>query len=164
MQPIDYLAEADDIITKIKTGAFLTVRTGGRLNTMTIGWASIGFCWRKPVFMVAVRDSRHTFGLIEKASDYTVSVPTGDMKETIMYCGTKSGRDGDKLAACGLKTLEGQKVASPVIDAPAIHFECRIIFKSAMDPSHLAADLTSLYPEKDFHTLYFGEIMACYRT
>jgi flavin reductase (DIM6/NTAB) family NADH-FMN oxidoreductase RutF len=164
MQPIDYMAEADDIIKTIKTGAFLTVRAGGLLNTMTIGWASIGFCWRKPIFMVAVRDSRHTFGLIEKAADYTVSVPTGDMKEAIMYCGTKSGRDGDKLAACGLRTLEGQKVASPVIDAPAIHFECRIIFKSAMDPSHLAADLASLYPDKDFHTLYFGEIMACYRT
>ena len=164
MEPVDYLAIADDIIEKIKAGAFLTVRAGDRLNTMTIGWAFLGFCWRKPVFMVAVRDSRHTFGLIEKASDYTVSVPTGDMKEAIMYCGTKSGRDGDKLAACGLKTLEGRKVASPVIDAPAIHFECRIIFKSAMDPSHLAADLTPLYPEKDFHTLYFGEIMACYRT
>jgi flavin reductase (DIM6/NTAB) family NADH-FMN oxidoreductase RutF len=164
MEPVDYLAIADDIIEKIKAGAFLTVRAGERLNTMTIGWASIGFCWRKPVFMVAVRDSRHTFGLIENAPDYTVSVPTGDMKEAIMYCGTKSGRDGDKLAACGLKTLDGQNVASPVIDVPAIHFECRIIFKSAMDPAYLASDLKSLYPQKDYHTLYFGEIVACYQT
>jgi len=164
MEPVDYFAIADDIIETIKTGAFLTVRAGERLNTMTIGWASIGFCWRKPVFMVAVRDSRHTFGLIEAAADYTVSVPTGDMKEAIMYCGTKSGRDGDKLAACGLTTLAGQQVTSPVIDAPAIHFECRIIFKCAMDPLHLAAELAPLYPEKDYHTLYFGEIAACYRT
>ena len=163
MQLLDYMAEADDIIAKIKAGAFLTVHAGDRLNTMTIGWASIGFCWRKPVFMVAVRDSRHTFGLIEKAAEYTVSVPDGDMKKAIMYCGTKSGRDGDKLAACGLKTLDGQQVACPVIDIPGIHFECRIIYKSAMDPSHLAADLKSLYPEKDYHTLYFGEIVACYR-
>ena len=163
MEPVAYLAVADDIIEKIKAGAFLTVRAGDRLNTMTIGWAAIGFCWRKSVFMVAVRDSRHTFGLIEKAVDYTVSVPDGDMKKAIMYCGTKSGRDGDKLAACGLATLAGQKVSSPVIDTPGIHFECRIIYKSAMDPSHLAADLAPLYPEKDYHTLYFGEIAACYR-
>ena len=146
MEPVDYLSIADDIIEKIKAGAFLTVRAGDRLNTMTIGWAAIGLCWRKPVFMVAVRDSRHTFDLIERAADYTVSVP-----------------DGDKLAACNLKTLDGQQVASPVIDTPGIHFECRIIYKSAMDPSHLASDLKSLYPEKDYHTLYFGDIVACYR-
>jgi len=164
MQPIDYLAKADDIVEQIKNGAFLTVRAGDRLNTMTIGWAAIGFCWRKPVFMVAVRDSRHTFTLIEDAADYTVSVPSGDMKKAIMYCGTKSGRDGDKLAACGLETIPGQKVHSPVIDAPAVHFECRTIFKTAMDPSHLAEDLADLYPEKDYHTLYFGEIVACYQT
>ena len=163
MEPVDYLSIADDIIEKIKAGAFLTVRAGDRLNTMTIGWAAIGLCWRKPVFMVAVRDSRHTFDLIERAADYTVSVPDGDMKKAIMYCGTKSGRDGDKLAACNLKTLDGQQVASPVIDTPGIHFECRIIYKSAMDPSHLASDLKSLYPEKDYHTLYFGDIVACYR-
>lgn len=164
MESVDYLAIADDLVETIKTGAFLTVRAGDRLNTMTIGWAAIGFCWRKPVFMVAVRDSRHTFTLIEEADDFTVSVPAGDMKAAITYCGTQSGRDGDKLAACGLKTLPGRKAASPVIDAPGIHFECRIIYKTAMDPKYLAEDLGTLYPEKDYHTLYFGEILACYQT
>ena len=164
MKSLDAMAVAETAIQKIKSGAFLTVRAGERLNTMTIGWATIGFCWRKPVFMVAVRYSRHTFTIIEDAADYTVSVPTGGMKEEIMYCGTKSGRDGDKFAACGLKTVPGQNVVSPVIDVPGIHIECRIVFKTAMDPTHLAADYASLYPEKDYHTLYFGEIMACYET
>ena len=164
MKSVDYMAVAETPMQKIKTGAFLTVRAGERLNTMTIGWATIGFCWKKPVFMVAVRDSRHTFTIIEDAADYTVSVPTAGMKEEIMYCGTKSGRDGDKFAACGLKTVPGQNVASPVIDVPGIHIECRIIFKTAMDPAHLVADVAPLYPEKDYHTLYFGEIVACYET
>jgi flavin reductase (DIM6/NTAB) family NADH-FMN oxidoreductase RutF len=164
MKPVDYMAVAEAAIQKIKSGAFLTVRAGDRLNTMTIGWATLGFCWKKPVFMVAVRDSRHTFTIIEDAEDFTVSIPAGNKKEEIMYCGTKSGRDGDKFAACGLKTLPGQKAVSPVIDVPGIHIECRIVFKSAMDPTHLAEDYASLYPEKDYHTLYFGEILACYET
>jgi flavin reductase (DIM6/NTAB) family NADH-FMN oxidoreductase RutF len=162
MKSVDYMAIAQTAIQKIKSGAFLTVRAGDRLNTMTIGWATIGFCWRKPVFMVAVRDSRHTFTIIEDAADYTVSVPSGNMKDAIMYCGTKSGRDGDKFEACGLKTLPGQTVASPVIDVPGIHIECRIVLKTAMDPALMAADFAGLYPEKDYHTLYFGEITACY--
>ena len=164
MQNENYMAVAEEAMQQIKKGAFLTVKAGEKVNTMTIGWATIGFVWRKPVFMIAVRDSRHTFGLLEATDNFTVSVPGGDMKDAVMFCGTKSGRDVDKFAELGLKTREGQKVASPVIDTPGLHFECRIVFKSAMDPADLAPDLDGLYPEKDYHTLYYGEILACYRT
>jgi aminoglycoside phosphotransferase (APT) family kinase protein len=75
MKEVDYMAVAEKAMNQIKQGAFLTVRAGEALNTMTIGWATIGYVWRKPVFMVLVRDSRHTFGIIEKAADFTVSVP-----------------------------------------------------------------------------------------
>jgi flavin reductase (DIM6/NTAB) family NADH-FMN oxidoreductase RutF len=162
MRDVDYLTVAQTAIDRIRAGAFLTVKAGTRLNTMTIGWAFIGFCWRKPIFVVAVRDSRHTFTLIEDAEDFTVSIPTGDMQAAIQFCGTRSGREVDKFAACRLKTAAGRRVSSPIIEVAGLHFECRIVYKSAMDPAFLAEDIASLYPQKDFHTLYFGEIMACY--
>jgi flavin reductase (DIM6/NTAB) family NADH-FMN oxidoreductase RutF len=164
MKDVDYLSVAGAAVAKIKEGAFLTVKAGDRLNTMTIGWATIGFCWRKPVFMVAVRDSRHTFALIEKAADFTVTVPSGDMRKEIMYCGTKSGRDLNKFEACALQTADGRQVTSPIIAVAGLHLECKIVYKSAMDPVQLTAEYQSLYPEKDYHTLYFGEILACYET
>ena len=164
MKKVDYMAVADQAMEKIKKGAFLTVAADGRLNTMTIGWATIGYCWRKPILMVAVRDSRHTFGILEAAADFTVTVPTTDLQQEVMFCGTKSGRDVDKFTACNLKTAESQKVGSPIIDTPGFHFECRIVFKAPMDSEHLIADYQSIYPEKDYHTLYFGEIQACYQT
>ena len=151
-------------MNKIKKGAFLTVKAGARLNTMTIGWATIGICWRKPVFMVAVRDSRHTFTLIEESTDFTVSIPSGDLRKEIMYCGTKSGRDKDKFTECNLQIADGRTVTSPIIDVAGLHFECRIVYKSAMDPVNMTADFEALYPDKDYHTLYFGEITACYQT
>ncbi|MCP4687536.1 MAG: flavin reductase family protein [Desulfobacterales bacterium] len=162
MKKMDSMAAAEEAMAKIKKGAFLTVKAGDAFNTMTIGWAMIGHCWRKPILMIAVRDSRHTFGIIENAVDFTVSIPSGDMKKEIMYCGTKSGRDEDKYEACDLKLADGQTVVSPIIDVPGIHFECGIMFKSAMDPAHLLDDFQALYPEKDYHTLYFGEIRECY--
>ena len=58
------MAVAQRAMQQIKNGAFLTVKAGEDLNTMTIGWATMGFVWRKPIFMIAVRDSRHTFGII----------------------------------------------------------------------------------------------------
>ena len=164
MKEVDYLSAAEDAINKIKKGAFLTVKAAERLNTMTIGWALIGACWRRPIFMVAVRDSRHTFTIIEDAVDFTVTVPAQDMQKEILYCGTRSGRDKDKYKECGLSVADGRTVASPIIDVPGLHFECKIVYKSAMDPSHMAQVFESLYPEKDYHTLYFGEISACYQT
>jgi len=112
--------------------------------------------------MIAVRDSRHTFTIIEKAADFTVSVPSENMKDEIMFCGTKSGRDINKFEHCKLHTADAQTVCSPIIDVPGLHFECKIIYKSAMDAALLNPDFEKLYPDKDFHTLYFGQILDCY--
>jgi flavin reductase (DIM6/NTAB) family NADH-FMN oxidoreductase RutF len=165
MADVDCMSVAGDTIDRIKGGAFLTVQSGDRLNTMTIGWATFGVVWSKPIMMVAVRSSRHTFGIIEEAKDFTVTVPAGDMQKEIAFCGSKSGRSVDKFKICNLETAGSRKVASPVIRTRGRHYECKIIYKSAMDPAHLDRDCdSSLYPKKDYHTLYFGEIQACYET
>jgi flavin reductase (DIM6/NTAB) family NADH-FMN oxidoreductase RutF len=164
MKKVDYKAVAERLISHISKGAFLTVKAGDDLNTMTIGWACIGFAWRKPTLMVMVRDSRHTFEIIERAQDFTVCLPSSDMREALKFCGTKSGRDVDKFQECNLKFADGQVVTSPTIDTPGLHFECKVVFKSPMDPKYLDKESESLYPAKDYHTLYFGEIAECYET
>lgn len=165
MKDRSYLENLDSIMESLTKGAFLTVKSDDSINTMTIGWATIGFVWRKEVFMVAVRDSRHTFNLIEKSNDFTVTIPTDESsKDAVMFCGTKSGRDYDKFIECGLQTRKAVTVDSPIIDIPGIHYECKIIYKSAMDNTNLDEQLEKLYPAKDYHTLYFGEILACYQT
>ena len=165
MRDRSYLENLDSIMESLTKGAFLTVKSDDSINTMTIGWATIGFVWRKEVFMVAVRDSRHTFNLIEKSNDFTVTIPAdASSKDAVMFCGTKSGRDYDKFIECGLQTRKALTVDSPTIDIPGIHYECKIIYKSAMDNTNLDEQLEKLYPAKDYHTLYFGEILACYQT
>jgi flavin reductase (DIM6/NTAB) family NADH-FMN oxidoreductase RutF len=165
MKDVDYMKVAEDSISRIKEGAFLTVKSGKGLNTMTIGWATFGVVWSKPIMMVAVRSSRHTFGIMEAAADFTVTVPAGGLDKELAFCGSKSGRDGDKFKECRLETTAGRRVASPIIKTAGRHYECRIIYKSAMDPAHLDRGYDiSLYPKKDYHTLYFGELLACYET
>src|SRR4030066_2470620 len=140
MKDMEYLHVAAHGIQKIKEGAFLTVKSGNALNTMTIGWATLGVVWSKPIMMVAVRSSRHTFGIIEAAKDFTVTVPAGDMHKETAYCGSKSGRNVDKFKMCNLATADSRQVASPIIKARGCHYECKIIYKSAMDPAHLEKD------------------------
>jgi flavin reductase (DIM6/NTAB) family NADH-FMN oxidoreductase RutF len=165
MKDLNYMSIAEDAINKIKKGAFLTVKAADALNVMTIGWATFGFIWQKPVMMVAVRCTRHTFGIIEKALDFTVTIPSGDMSKATAFCGSKSGKDVDKFKMCKLETADGRNVASPIIKVPGIHYECKIVYKSAMNPAHLDKNYDkTLYPLKDYHTHYFGEIQACYET
>jgi flavin reductase (DIM6/NTAB) family NADH-FMN oxidoreductase RutF len=164
MESSNLLERVSQVVPMIEKGAFLTVKAGEMVNTMTIGWGLTGVCWRKPVLMVAVRNSRYTYQIMEAAEDFTVSMPSGNLRDEIFYCGTKSGRDVNKFEECGLRPASGREVTSPIIDTPGLHIECKIAYKSAMDPALLTANYLGLYPQKDYHTLYFGEIVACYET
>lgn len=157
---------ADDMLKQLPSGAFLTVKDSqGRINTMTIGWGSMGFIWGKPVFMVMVRPSRYTFQLMENSDNFTVSLPLrGQLSKELNWCGTSSGRHVDKFSEYGLRTLHGREVASPVIGGCDIYYECRILFKQQMTPQHLAEAVNKRwYVDQDYHMLYFGEVVACYQ-
>jgi flavin reductase (DIM6/NTAB) family NADH-FMN oxidoreductase RutF len=163
MKRVDYMAVAYQAMEQIRDGAFLTVKAGQDLNTMTIGWATIGYLWNRPIMMVAVRLTRHTFGLMEQADDFTVTVPASGMEGELDFCGTQSGRDYDKFEACHLPLAPAQKVGTPIIQAAGLHYECKMVYKSAVDPAHLSPEYDQrVYPAKDYHTLYFGEILDCY--
>ncbi len=147
---------------QIPKGAFLTVQVGKEKNVMTIGWALFGFIWRRSTMMVAVRNTRFTFGLMERAESFSVSVPTRSMEKEIEFCGTKSGRNLDKIKECKMTLVPGRKTQAPILDIPGYHFECRILYKTPLDPKFMTRELESIYPQKDYHTLYFGEILGCY--
>jgi flavin reductase (DIM6/NTAB) family NADH-FMN oxidoreductase RutF len=162
MQHVNYLAVAERAMKQIEKGAFLTVQAGDALNVMTIGWASIGFIWGRPILTVLVRNSRHTYTIIEKSSEFTVSVPLVDMRKELAFCGSNSGQKVDKLKKCGLEIFPGEKVKTPILNIQGVHFECKIVYKAPLNPSALAESYKHLYPDKDYHTMYFGEIAYCY--
>jgi len=149
-------------IKQIPNGAFLVVQTKNKRNVMTIGWALFGYVWRRSILMVAVRNSRFTHVLLEEANSFAVSVPSGPMEKELNFCGAKSGRHFDKFKECALQTIDTQIVDSPLLNIPGYHYQCRLVYKSPMDPRFLDQDLMPIYPAKDYHTLYFGEILAAY--
>ncbi len=147
-------------------GAFLMGQVpGGKLNPMTIGWGFGGTCWGRAVFLVLVRPSRYTHGLIEQSGEFAVSVPSGGMEKELSVCGTKSGRDADKIAELGLGTVPGTEVGVSTLDVPGVHYECRVVAKSRLtEMGLLSAEIADRhYPQGDLHTLYFGEVLAVHR-
>jgi flavin reductase (DIM6/NTAB) family NADH-FMN oxidoreductase RutF len=134
-------------------------------NVMTIGWGFLGTMWAKPVFVVAVRRSRHTYSLMEKSDSFTVCLPSRDMEKVLDTCGTKSGRDMNKIKELGLTSSDGKSVKSHYIEECPVHYECKIVYKDAVMPGQLDEELESIiYPRSDMHVLYYGEIKGVYAT
>jgi len=166
MENVDYLSVAEEVIHQIKSkGAFLIAKSkeDEKINVMTIGWAAIGYMWRKPIMTVMVRKSRFTHHIIEKASSFTVSIPGDDLGEALNFCGTKSGRDVDKFKECNLTIVPAQKVDTPIINISGFYYECKIVCKSEINPDFLCKEYKKdVYADNNYHTFYFGEIVACY--
>lgn len=148
-----------------KQGAFLTVKSGDKTNTMTISWGNIGFEWNKPIFTVLVRQSRYTYELIENSKEFTVSIPlNNNLKKPLAFYGSKSGRDINKYEQCPLTLEAGKSVSTPVIGDCELHYECKIVYKQEMNPNLLTEEIKkSSYKNDDYHTLYYGEIVNCYK-
>jgi flavin reductase (DIM6/NTAB) family NADH-FMN oxidoreductase RutF len=167
MENVDYLSVAEEVMHQIKSkGAFLVAKSkdGEKINVMTVGWAAIGYMWRKPIMTLMVRESRFTHHIIEKASSFTVSIPTDDLKEALNFCGTKSGRDVDKFKECNLTIVPAQKVDTPIINISGFHYECKIVCKSEINPDFLCKEYKEdFYADNNYHTFYFGEIVDCYK-
>ena len=69
---------------------------------MTVSWGSVGIMWNKPVAFTFIRPQRYTFGFLEKNGMFTMSFFDEEYRKALQICGTKSGRDIDKVAATGL--------------------------------------------------------------
>lgn len=132
-----------------------------RFNTMTVGWGSLGTMWNKPFVQIVVRPGRYTHEFTEEFDTFTLSVLPEDRRQALQILGTKSGRDGDKIAEAGLTPIASSAVASPGFDEAELILECRKVYKQLMDPAgFLDPEIDTNYPAKDYHTVYFGEIVT----
>lgn len=146
-------------------GIFLTT-SGEKDNSMIIGWGSVGIMWNHLVFMVPVRHSRFTHKQLAVGGDFTLSVPGEGMEEAFRVCGSQSGKDMDKFAACGMRKQPGKLVGVPVIGGCPYHLECRILAKTETDDKFLAEEVNQQWyvshPGQGLHSLYFAKVLAAY--
>ncbi len=165
---------AGTICKAMKKGILLTTKSGDAVNTMTIGWGMIGVEWGKPVFITLVRESRYTKEFLDTTGEFTVNIPIADVDSKILsVCGTKSGREMDKIQDLELTLEESQIVSVPGIKQLPLTLECKVFYKQRQDPDQIpAAVVERYYPEvemklasgaiRDYHTAYYAEIVNAY--
>ena len=165
---------AGDICKALPRGILLTTKRGDEVNSMTIGWGTIGIDWSIPVFIAYVRESRYTKQLLEENGEFTINVPMGDVDKDILgICGTKSGRDMNKIEALGLHLEEPMSISVPGIRELPLTLECKVIYKQQQDLSAIPEKILKRYypveddrlhpgSDRDYHIAYTAQILKAY--
>lgn len=171
INPFDY---AGDICKALPKGILLTTKRGEEVNSMTIGWGTMGVDWSLPMFIVYVRESRYTKQLLEENGEFTINVPMGDVDKNILsVCGTKSGRDMNKIEELGLHLEEPMSVSVPGIRELPLTLECKVLYKQQQDLSAIPQKILDRYypveddtlhpgSDRDYHICYYGQILKAY--
>ncbi len=164
---------AQAILEALPRGILLNTQAE-KFNSMVIGWGHLGVIWSVPTFAVYVREGRYTKGALDRAGEFTVSVPLGQADpEITRVCGSLSGRSVDKAAQARLTLVPGRLVKTPAVLEYPLTLECRVLYAQRQEPANLPEGIrTVMYPQdvdgahpmanRDAHTAYIGQIVDAY--
>ncbi len=136
----------------------ITAGTKEKCNTMTASWGALGVLWGAPTATVYIRPQRYTKHLVDENEYFTLSFFPEDYRKQLNLCGTKSGRDIDKVKECGFTVAEGEGGA-PYFEQAELVLVCRKRMAMPMDPEAIPGDAKEKWYSGDYHTMYFGEIV-----
>lgn len=165
---IEALAQENAFELIGKEWMLVTGGTKDKFNMMTASWGGIGWLWNKPVVFIFIRPERYTYPLIEGNDHLTLSFLGHDeaMRKVYNFCGSKSGRDFDKVKETGLSPIETEHGAITYEEA-RLTIEGRKMFRSEFTPEEFLdkAALERWYndqPGGSLHTMYIVEIEKVY--
>ena len=122
-----------------------TVDPDGVPNVMPAGWST--FTSGDPMMLaVSIGLQRHTHANLAESDNFVVAFPSTAQKEAILYCGSRSGADVDKIATSDLEIAPADEVSAPLLLDATACFECR-----------KAGSLRT-----GDHTLFAGEVVAAH--
>ena len=164
LHPADFKTLRPEVFRVFGTqNALLTAGDRDVCNTMTIGWCQLGRLWSIPVCTVYVRPERYTYAFMESHDYFTVSVLPLSDRQTAQVCGTKSGRDIDKIKECGLTLRRGAGDA-PFFDEAEWVLVCRKLYAQDLDESCVLDErvLHHYGAKGGWHRAYTGEVVEAY--
>ena len=149
-----------------KEWMLVTAGNKEKFNTMTASWGGIGWLWNRPVAVVFIRPERYTHDFIECESRLTLSFYKEEFRGILHFCGTKSGRDVDKVKETGLKPVALESGAM-TFEQARLTLDCRKLFKSPMAAANFIdkSILEKWYGSQSggsLHDVYVVEIEGVY--
>ena len=154
----------DDVFTLV--GKVFPVITAGKedhYNSMTASGGGLGMLFMRPITWCILQASRYTLEMILKEQTYTLSYFPNEYEEQMLFLGSKSGRDSEKMKEVELTSVQTPSGDMSFKEARLI-FECKLTELTTPNPndfySQEAKDwINEAYKEaNDYRKLVFGEI------
>lgn len=140
----------------------VTAGTEEKCNTMTASWGGLGVLWGAPAATCYIRPQRYTKEFLDREEYFTLTFFDEEYRKALSLCGSKSGRDMDKIKECGF-TVRTAACGAPYFEQARLVLVCRKRFVQEMDPARIPQDVKEKwYPQQDYHTMYIGEIVEAY--
>lgn len=136
----------------------VTAGTAERCNTMTASWGGLGVLWNLPMAIAYVRPQRYTRVFLDEQEFFTLTFFPEQFRKELALCGRTSGREVDKVAACGFTIREGAGGA-PYFEEAELVLVCRKRMVMPMDPAAVPAEVDARHYDNDHHLIYWGEIV-----
>lgn len=133
-----------------------------RCNTMTASWGGLGIMWGEPCATAYIRPQRYTKEFVDAQEYFTLSFFDPEYRPQLALCGSKSGRELDKVKQCGF-TVEYSPEGAPMFAQARLTLVCRKLYAQDMDPKAMPEwVLDKWYPNRDYHTMYIGQIVSAF--
>ena len=130
--------------------ALVSCGTSEHPNVLTIAWTGI-VNTIPPMTYISLRPERYSYDLIKNSGEFVINLPTEELVPAIDFCGVKSGRNLDKIAACGLHTEPGETVQTPLILESPVHLECKVRQVLPLGSHDMfLADITAVRVDEDY--------------
>jgi len=112
-------------------------------NIMTAAW--ITQISANPLqLIISIDKSRYTHNMISETGEFVVSILGSEHKEIAAVCGSRSGRNVDKVKQLKIGTIPSAVVKAPRLAGCLANMECKVVAQ---------------YPAGD-RTLFVGEVVA----
>jgi flavin reductase (DIM6/NTAB) family NADH-FMN oxidoreductase RutF len=98
---------------------------GAKPNIITLAWVGVANS-DPPMISVAIRQERHSYGIIKRTGEFVVNFPTTEILKEMDFCGVVSGSKVDKFSATKLTPMTAEKVKAPLIKECPVNLECRV--------------------------------------
>ena len=128
----------------------ITAGTVERCNTMTASWGGLGILWNKPMAIAYIRPQRYTKQFVDEQDYFTLTFFSGEYRSQLALCGTKSGRDVDKVKECGFTVAAGVGGApyfEGAVSIPYIDMTIETLERFGVEVMYNEGDYTQFYVE-----------------
>ena len=154
----------DNVFTLVGKDCF--VITAGKVdhyNSMMGSGGGLGVLFKKPTTWCGLRADRYTLEIIQKVHTYTLSYFPDENKKQILFLGSKSGRDSEKMKEVELTSVQTPSGDMSFKEARLI-IECKLTALTTANPNDFYSQedkdaINEAYKEAHHYRKYvFGEI------